>query len=355
MFGFKAKGQGLLGIDITSATVKLIELNRQGSRFGVESYAVRPVPEGAVVERRIRDMDEVVMTLKRAIDHASPRTTRAVVALPTSAAITKIIQLPMSFSDDDIEARIALDSDKHIPYPFSEVALDFQRLGPHHRYPDQQDIMLVACRLQDVELLTTAVTEAGLTPVAVDVEGFAMERAYRALLPASLTLEQLEKTTDALLDCGASMTSFHAVTGGRIVHTRDSVMGGRQLTDEIRQTYRLTLEEAGIAKKRGDRERYEERLLAPFRTSLVQQALRSLQLYYSAAGAREIRRLILCGGTSMLDGFVQQLARESGLDVVLADPFADMTLSKRIDVTALSRDAPAMMTACGLALKEIAS
>ncbi|MCM5704158.1 type IV pilus assembly protein PilM [Larsenimonas salina] len=353
MLRFKKKGQGLLGIDITSATVKLIELSRQGGRLQVESYAVRPVPDRAVVERRIRDMDEVVMTLKRALDHASPSTSRAVVALPVSAAITKVIQLPASFTDDDIESRIALDSDKHIPYPFSEVAFDFQRLGPHHRYPDQQDIMLVACRLQDVELLTTAISQAGLTPAAVDIEGFAMERAYRTLLPKTMPQEAFEHTTEAVLDCGSSMTSFHVMRAGRIVYTRDIVMGGRQLTDEIRQGYKLTFEEAGIAKKTGELDRYEERLLGPFRTSLVQQALRSLKLYYSAAGAHEIARLILCGGGCHLSGFKEALARESGLDVVFANPFADMQLGRQVDIKALGKDGTAMMTACGLALKDI--
>ncbi|GEM_PF-3148621 len=174
-----ASSKGLIGVDITSATVKLVELRRAGATYQVESYAVRPLREGAVVERRIQDMGEVVDALTRAVQQAKPHTRKVVVSVPASAAITKTLTLPASLSDDEIESRIQLDSDKHIPFPFSEVAFDFQRLGLNARYADQQDVLLVACRQQDVSQLTDAVMQSGLTPAAVDVETFAMERAYR--------------------------------------------------------------------------------------------------------------------------------------------------------------------------------
>lgn len=351
MFGLKTSGSGLIGVDITSATVKLLELVRQGEHFRVESYAVRPLQERAVVERRIRDMDEVVMALGRAVEQARPRSRRAVVAMPTAAVITKTLAVPYSYSDEEIEARIALDSDKHIPFPFNEVTFDFQRLGVNARYADQQDVLLVACRLRDVQLLTDALTQAGLVPAAVDVEIFAMERAYRELLRGDSP--DGRETVQALVDVGASMTAFHVLKEGRIVHSRDSVMGGRQLTDEIRQTYRLSLDEAGLAKKRGHLPDYEERLLKPFREALVQQVMRSLQLYYTTAGSHEIDRIILAGGSSVIGGLRERLAEESGLTVVSANPFTHMRLNSRIDLGALNRDAPAMLTACGLAMRAL--
>ncbi|WP_106478912.1 type IV pilus assembly protein PilM [Phytohalomonas tamaricis] len=351
MFGLKTSSTGLIGVDITSATVKLLELVRQGEQFRVESYAVRPLQENAVVERRIRDMDEVVTALTRAVEKARPKSRRAVVALPATAVITKTISLPYSYSDEEIEARIALDSDKHIPFPFNEVTFDFQRLGVNPRYADQQDVLLVACRLQDVQLLTDALTQAGLVPAAVDVETFAMERAYRELLRADGQARQ--ERAQAVVDVGASMTAFHVISGGRIVHSRDSVMGGRQLTDEIRQTYRLTLDEAGLAKKLNNLPDYEARLLHPFREALVQQVMRSLQLYYTTAGSHDIDRIMLAGGSSVITGLQARLAEESGLEVVSANPFMHMRLNARIELEALNRDAPAMLTACGLAMRSM--
>ncbi|MCE8022653.1 MULTISPECIES: type IV pilus assembly protein PilM [Halomonadaceae] len=349
----RPSGKGLIGVDITSATVKLIELRRMGSRYQIESYAVRPLREGAVVERRIRDMGEVADALRRAVESARPTSRLAVAAVPASAAITKTLTLPASLNDDEIEARIQLESDKHIPFPFSEVAFDFQRLGLNARYGDQQDVLLVACRQQDVNQLTDALNQAGLVPAAVDVETFAMERAFgelRQQLPPAAG----EDDCVALVDVGATMNAFHVLRGGRIVYSRDTVFGGRQLTEEIRARYGLTLEEAGLAKKRGGLpEDYRASVLAPFIETVVQQVGRSLQLYYTAGRKHEVRRMVLAGGSSVIPGLAERLAQESAMQVVIANPFLRMRINSRIDVQTLASDAPAMVTACGLAMRSV--
>lgn len=347
----RASGKGLIGVDITSATVKLIELRRAGSHHQIESYAVRPLREGAVVERRIRDMGEVADALQRAVESARPSSRQAVAAVPASAAITKTLTLPASLNDDEIEARIQLESDKHIPFPFSEVAFDFQRLGLNARYGDQQDVLLVACRQQDVNQLTDALLQAGLTPAAVDVETFAMERAFGELRH-QLPPGGGEEECVALVDIGATMNAFHVIRGGRITYSRDTVFGGRQLTEEIRARYGLTLEEAGLAKKRGGLpEDYQTSVLAPFLDTLVQQIGRSLQLYYTAGRKHEVRRMILAGGSSVIPGLGDRLAQETGMEVAIANPFLRMKINTRIDVQTLAGDAPAMLTACGLAMR----
>ena len=347
----RPSGKGLIGVDITSATVKLIELKRVGSHYQIESYAVRPLREGAVVERRIRDMGEVADALRRAVESAKPSSRLAAAAVPASAAITKTLTLPASLNDDEIEARIQLESDKHIPFPFSEVAFDFQRLGLNARYGDQQDVLLVACRQQDVIQLTDALHQSGLSPAAVDVETFAMERAFgelRQQLPPAAG----DDDCVALVDIGATMNAFHVLRGGRIVYSRDTVFGGRQLTEEIRARYGLTLEEAGLAKKRGGLpEDYRTSVLEPFIDTLVQQVGRSLQLYYTAGRKQEVRRMVLAGGSSVIPGLAERLARESAMQVVIANPFLRMRINSRIDVQTLASDAPAMVTACGLAMR----
>ncbi|MCE8003884.1 type IV pilus assembly protein PilM [Billgrantia ethanolica] len=349
----RPSGKGLIGVDITSATVKLIELRRMGARYQIESYAVRPLREGAVVERRIRDMGEVADVLRRAVESARPTSRQAVAAVPASAAITKTLTLPASLNDDEIEARIQLESDKHIPFPFSEVAFDFQRLGLNARYGDQQDVLLVACRQQDVHQLTDALSQAGLIPAAVDVEAFAMERAFgelRQQLPPAAG----EDDCVALVDIGATMNAFHVLRGGRIVYSRDTVFGGRQLTEEIRARYGLTLEEAGLAKKRGGLpEDYHASVLSPFIETIVQQVGRSLQLYYTAGRKHEVKRMVLAGGSSVIPGLAERLAQESAMQVVIANPFLRMKINSRIDVQTLASDAPAMVTACGLAMRSV--
>ena len=350
MLGLDKSGKGLVGIDITSATVKLIELKRAGRHYRVDSYAVRPLREGVVVERRIRQMSEVVEAIRRAVDHARPHSRQVAVAVPASAAITKTLTLPASLSEDEIEARIQLDSDKHIPFPFNEVAFDFQRLGLNARFADQQDVLLVACRQQDVSQLTEAVMQAGLEPAAVDVETFATERAFGELR------HQFPHVGDdqcvALVDIGANMNAFHVLRGGRIIYSRDTVFGGRQLTEEIRSRYGLSLEEAGLAKKRGGLPGdYQHDVLSPFLDTLAQQIGRSLQLYYTAGRNPEVTQLILAGGSSVIPGLKARLSEDSGLAIEVANPFLRMAINSRIDIHTLASDAPAMLTACGLAMR----
>lgn len=348
MWRLKRSLKGLVGVDITSATVKLLELEHRADGFCIDSYAVRPLREGAVVERRIRDRREVADTLCRAVEHGRLKSHKAVVAIPGAAAITRTLSLPASLSDDDIEARIQMESEKYVPFPINEVAFDFRRLGRQARYDDQQDVLLVACRRQNIELLTAMLEEAGLEAVAVDIEGFALERMWREL---ETQFDDHDEAT-ALVDIGANLCAFHILKGGRIVYSRDNRIGGRQLTDAISKRYGMSFEQAGRAKKQGElSDGYRQHVLAPFIDTLIQHIAHSLQLYYTAAGQQEIRHLVLAGGSSVLPGFVERLQAQSGLEATLANPFANMRVHSRIDLGALAADAPAMLTACGLAMR----
>ncbi|WP_447529659.1 MULTISPECIES: type IV pilus assembly protein PilM [unclassified Vreelandella] len=344
-------GKGLIGVDITSATVKLLELKQLDGNFQVQSYAVRPLKEGAVVERRIRDISDVARVLRNAVEHANPSTRKAAVAVPASAAISKTLSFPASLGEDEIEARIIEEYDRHIPFPFNEVAFDFQRLGVVPDDESQQQVALVACRQRDVSQLTDTLVQAGLEPAAVDVETFAVERSFGELRRA-LNVSDDPRACVALVDLGANMNAFHVLRDGRITYSRDTVFGGRQLTDAIRERFDLSNEEAGLAKKRGGLpEDYQANVLTPFIETVVQQVGRSLQLYYTAGRKQRVEHLVLAGGSSVIPGLAERIAEENGLAVTLANPFHRMHIYKRLNVEGLTNDAPAMLTACGLAMK----
>jgi len=243
------------------------------------------------------------------------------------------------------------ESDHHIPFPFNEVAFDFECLGPAPFDDEQQQVMLVACRQQDVTQLTETLERAGLEPAAVDVETFAMERSL-AELRRQLKVENDPTACVGLVDIGANMNAFHVVRGGHIVYTRDTVFGGRQLTDSIRERYDLSMEEAGFAKKRGGLpDDYHERVLNPFLETVVQQVGRSLQLYYTAGRQQEVQHIVLAGGSSVIPGLAERIAEDSGMSVTIANPFQRMRVNKRLNLQALTNDAPAMLTAGGLAMR----
>lgn len=346
-----AKASQVLGIDISSTTVKLLELSREGDRYRVESYAVAPLPPEAVVEKNVNQVETVGTLISDLVVRSKTRAKQAVAAVSGSAVIIKTIAMPAGLSEEDLEAQLTVEADQYIPYPLEEVALDFEELGPVPGREDQVNILLAACRQENIESRVDALEVAGLTPAIMDVEVFAMERALALLqtqMPAS------GPQTIAMVDIGASMTTLSVFADGESVYTREQLFGGKQLTDEIMNRYDLSFEEAGRAKKQGGLpEDYEREVLEPFREAVVQQVSRSLQFFFSSSEYTQLDAIVLCGGVSAIEGLSNLIEERLNTPTIVANPFADMSVGPRVNAQALSKDAPAMMVACGLAMRSV--
>jgi type IV pilus assembly protein PilM len=346
-----AKASQVLGIDISSTTVKLLELSREGDRYRVESYAVAPLPPEAVVEKNVNQVETVGTLISDLVVRSKTRAKQAVAAVSGSAVIIKTIAMPAGLSEEDLEAQLTVEADQYIPYPLEEVALDFEELGPVPGREDQVNILLAACRQENIESRVDALEVAGLTPAIMDVEVFAMERALALLqtqMPAS------GPQTIAMVDIGASMTTLSVFADGESVYTREQLFGGKQLTDEIMNRYDLSFEEAGRAKKQGGLpEDYEREVLEPFREAVVQQVSRSLQFFFSSSEYTQLDAIVLCGGVSAIEGLSNLIEERLNTPTIVANPFADMSVGPRVNAQALAKDAPAMMVACGLAMRSV--
>ncbi|MGD9660292.1 MAG: pilus assembly protein PilM, partial [Porticoccaceae bacterium] len=350
IFGFlNTKPRAVLGLDITSSTVKLIELSRSGGKFRVESYMVRPLPPNAVIEKNISDTEAVAETIRKVVAQSKSKLTDVACAVAGSAVITKIIEMPEDLNDQAMENQIALEADQYIPYPLEEVALDFQVIGPSESTPGQVDVLLAACRQENVESRQQVIEEAGLKAKVVDVEVFALERAFRLLADQ---MDTLEDQVVAIADIGATMLTLSVLVDGRTVYTREQLFGGRQVTEEIQRRYGLSVEEAGLAKKQGGLpEDYESEILEPFKDALIQQVSRSLQFFFSSSQYNFVDQLILAGGVAAMDGLAEDVEEKLGIPTKVANPFVKMAVSIRVNAQALANDAPAMMIAVGLALR----
>lgn len=344
-----AKTSQVLGIDISSTTVKLLELSQSGDRYRVESYAVAPLPPEAVVEKNVNQVEIVGGLIRELVSRSKTRAQHAVAAVAGSAVIIKTIPMPSGLSEEDLEAQLTVEADQYIPYPLEEVALDFEELGPVVGRDDQVNVLLAACRQETIESRVDAIEVAGLTPAIMDVEVFAMERAL-ALLKTQMPMANPE--TIAMVDIGASMTTLSVYAGGESVYTREQLFGGKQLTDEIMNRYDLSFEEAGRAKKQGGLpEDYESEVLEPFREAVVQQVSRSLQFFFSSSEYTELDCIVLCGGVAAIVGLAEIIEERLSTPTIVANPFADMSVGSRVNAQALAKDAPAMMVACGLAMR----
>ena len=347
---FTQKQPVVLGLDISSTAIKLLELSQSGDRMRVESYAVEPLPANSVIEKNIADVEAVGEAIKRAVKRSASRTKLAAVAVAGSAVITKIIAMPASLTEDEMEQQIELEADQYIPYPLEEVNLDFEVIGPSENDPERIDVLLAASRSENVDIRIAAIELAGLKAKIVDVEAYAMENAFSLLIP-QLPEQGIDQTI-AVIDIGATMTTLNVMHDRKTIYTREQVFGGKQLTEEIQRRYGLSYEEAGMAKRQGGLpDNYLPEVLEPFKDAMTQQVSRSLQFFYGSSQYNNVDHIVLAGGSAMIPGIDEMIANKLGVHTSVANPFTNMTLASRVKAQSLSNDAPALMIAAGLAMR----
>jgi type IV pilus assembly protein PilM len=349
---FSSRNNGsLIGLDITTSSVKLIELQRSGRDFLVESYAAEPTPPSSINEKAIVDAEAVGEAIRRAVKRSGTKSKDVAIAISGDAAITKVIQMPRSLSDADMEGQVELQADQYIPFPMEEVSFDFEIVGESRRDPDMLDVLLVATRTENVDQRTAAVEAAGLKTRVVDVEAFAVENACR-LLTHQMTDAGADRYV-AIVDFGASTTTFSVLQDLKVIYTRDFAFGGQQLTEEIMRTYGLSMEDAGRAKKEGGLpSNYQPEVLDAFMDDMSQQVSRSLQFFLASGSGREQPdQILICGGCANIPGVADVIGSHVGIATEIGDPLGQMKISSRAKSQGVQRDATALLTACGLALR----
>lgn len=346
---FSNPSKPMVGLDISSSAVKLVELSRTGEGYKVEAYRVLPLPANTVVEKNIADLDALSETIESVVKRSGSKLKDTIAAVSGSSVITKEIELPAGLTELQMEMQIEVEADQYIPYPMEEVAFDFDVIGPVENNPELVKVLLAACRQENVEHRRQALEMAGLQPKIIDVEGFAVERAYKLM---EGQLDQVGDQVVAIADIGATMFTFTVLVDGKTIYSREQLFGGKQLTEEIQRRYGLSWEEAGEAKRKGGLpEDYESEVLEPFKESLIQHITRSLQFFYSSSHFNYVDQLFLAGGVSALEGLVDEVEQAIGLPTAVANPLANMQLSKSINASAIANDAPALLLAVGLAMR----
>jgi type IV pilus assembly protein PilM len=289
--------------------------------------------------------------VRRAVKRAGARSKECAVAVSGDAAITKVIQMPRNLRDNELESQVEMQADQYIPFPMEEVSFDFEVIGPSEKDQEMIDVLLVATRSENVEQRQAAVQAAGLTARIVDVEAFALENACR-LLTHQMPDGGMDRNI-AVIDFGASSTTFSVLRDTKVAYTRDFSFGGQQLTEEIMRTYGLSMEEAGRAKKEGGLPgNFQAEVLDPFIDDMTQQVSRSLQFYLaSGSGRDQPEKILICGGCANISGVSDVISSRVGISAEKGDPLGQMKLSSRAKAQAVARDATALLTACGLALR----
>lgn len=348
----QTKAPPVIGVDISSSSVKLVELSQPPGNGGyiVERYVIESLPKDAFFDGNINNLDALADTLQRAWKRLGTKVKHICVALPAAAVITKKILLPAGLRDEDLEFQVESEANQYIPFALDEVNLDFQVLGPAPGNTDEVEVLLAASRKANVEDRVAAAQAAGLKVAVVDVEPYAAETAFsqiRAQLP-----DNAEDKCVALIDVGATVMNVNVLRNGQSIYTRDQQIGGEQLTQLIQSAFGLTVEQAEAAKRNGGLpDNYENDVLTPFRENLVMEIARALQFFFTSSQYNEVDYIVLAGGSAVLPGLDDAVATRTQVSTMVANPFALMTLSGRINTRQLQVDAPALIVACGLAMR----
>lgn len=346
----RPKKKPLLGIDISSTAVKLVELSRRGTQYRVEAFAVEPLPVNSVTEKNINDVESVGESLRRVLKKAGTKNKYCALAVPTSAVISKTVTLPATLKESELEGQIEIEAEQYIPYSLEEINLDFEIIGTSSNSPDLMEVLLVASRSENVDLRVGAANLAGLTPRVVDVESYATEHAV-AQIHWQNTISDSTQTV-AVIDIGATMTGIYVFENGVITYSREQSFGGKMLTEDVMSRYGLSYEEVGLAKKEGGLpDNYTTEVLEPFKESIAQQTHRFLQFYYAATEHQAVDQILLAGGCASIPGIDELIESQLEIPTTTANPFSQMSITSGVNPQRLANNAPALMIACGLALR----
>ncbi|MFZ9406900.1 MAG: pilus assembly protein PilM [Burkholderiaceae bacterium] len=351
----RSSSSALLGVDLSTHRVKVVELAQEGrDRVRLERYAIEPIEAGAIVDGQIEKPEVVAAALTRAIRRSGSKARNAALALPSSAVIAKRILLPAGLSEDDYEVQVESEASQVIPFSMDEVNLDFQVLGPAEGSEEDVEVLLAASRRERVEDRVALAEMAGLKPVIIDVEPFAARRVIDRVCTA--LPEQGAGQILAVFDIGHSSTTLMVVLDGKTVFEREQAFGGDLLTQEISRHFGLSLEEAEARKRTADLpETYGNDVLAPFLEQATSEVVRAIQLLTTSTSYNHVDRIFLAGGVAVTAGLAESVAERTQVATEILSPFQDMSVSSASRQGALALDAPALMVACGLALRRFNS
>lgn len=347
----KAKSPPLIGVDISTSSIKMVELSDAGKGlYRIERYVIEPLAKDAIVDGNIANLEVVTEAVKNAWRQMGGRVKNVALALPAAAVITKKIVVPAGLTETELELQVESEANQYIPFALDEVNLDFQVLGPAPSGPEDAEVLIAASRKEKVEDRVAAVESAGLKALVMDVESYATQTAFELIEP------QLpnggKDLTIAIIDIGSSMMHVNVLLNDQSVYMREQTFGGNQLTQEIQRHYSLSAEEAEIAKRNGGLpENYEPEVLQPFLDTVALEVARALQFFFSSTQFNRVDHILLAGGCAMLPGVEEAVTQRTQIRTTIANPFTNMALSSRVKARQLAQDAPILLIAAGLAMR----
>ncbi|WP_426754245.1 type IV pilus assembly protein PilM [Myxococcus sp. Y35] len=352
-----AKGKLVLGLDIGSTSIKMILLKEHRKRgevvYALQSFGMKPLPPEAIVDGALMNSTAIVQAVQDLMAELKVKGKDVAIGVSGHSVIIKKIQMPR-MSQDELEESIQWEAEQYIPFDVKDVNIDTQILdGGGNDATGQMDVLLVAAKKDMINDYTTVVSEAGLAPVVVDVDAFAVQNMF------SVNYDVPERETVVLINAGASVVNINIISNGATVFTRDVTIGGNQFTEEIQKQLNVSYEEAEALKIGGNGADADavvpqdvERVLSSVAEQVAGEIQRSLDFYAGTAADSNFSKVYLSGGTAKIPALFKTIEARTGVPVEILNPFRKIEVDNRkFDPAFIMDVAPMAAVAVGLALR----
>jgi type IV pilus assembly protein PilM len=347
------RAKNIVGLDIGSSSVKAIELKPVGKGYRVSAIGVEPVPPDSIVDGAIIDGGAVADAVRRVFANKRFKAKDVAASLSGNSVIVKKIPLP-AMTEAELSESIYWEAEQYIPFDIQDVNLDYEILDPGTGEGSQgnMEVLLVAAKKDKIGDYTNVITQAGKTPVIVDVDVFALQNAFEANYGFEPT------AVVALLNAGASAININILSGPQSVFTRDVSMGGNAFTEAVQKELNLPYESAEQLKKGQDVDgaSYEDAraVLRAMTDNVLLEVEKTFDFFKATASSDRIDRIMLCGGASRVEGFAESLRERFGTEVEQFDPFRQVACdAKKVGIDNLDEVGPVAAVAMGLALRKV--
>ncbi len=338
----------IIGLDIGSNHIKAVQLKDSKDSYVLERLGITTLQPELIVDGSILDAGNVAEAIRELVANAGIRPGDVTLSVSGhSSVIIKRVALPR-MTEDELEDQIKFEAEQYIPFDIEDVSLDFQILGPAEDN-NMMDVLIVAVKKDKINEYVSVVKDAGLTPVIVDVDAFALENMHE------LNYDMNEESNIALVNIGASMINMNIIKGGVSVFTRDSSVGGNQLTEALQKRFTVSYSNAEKLKK-GEAvegismDEVHEEMETAFQ-EMISEITRSFDYFRDTTNYETIDELILSGGVALTDGFVSALSDRTGINAEIADPFRKINIPDSFDSEYIKSVAPLLSVAAGLAMR----
>ncbi|MDX9715030.1 MAG: type IV pilus assembly protein PilM [Dissulfurispiraceae bacterium] len=338
-----------IGLDIGSSSIKVAKISGTKAGYELSLYNELQLPQGLIVDGLISDKSALVSHIKELLKMSGLKSGDVNIGISGhSSVIVKKISLPLA-TYDELSATIISEAEQYIPFDISEVNLDFEILGAKKDEEDMMEILLVAVKKNVMDSYVEAVQQAGLNPVILDIDSFALSNVFEINYPATFD------RNIAIVNIGASKTNINILQSGIPVFTRDSAIGSNYHTEELCRAFDLSWEDAERLKRNQpvDRVSPEEAsmVISSASDELFAEIYRSFEYFRSSISEEDMNEVYLCGGASLIKGFQDAMIERLAVKVAIMDPLRSVSVSPKLDESYIKDIAPSAVVAMGLAVR----